>query len=452
MNLREEIKSIYKNRPTREERNREKEEKNRYHRQGKHDAGRTKVIFPGRRGYQIALLVMAVAAICFFVMLIAVNALPADLTITLVVIVMVMLAASCLLFGSGKKWKRILGAAIAVAYMGICVMTSVYMMNTVVMLEKISDAGRTASGVPAVSVDVTTEPFNIYITGIDQWESEKGEDLERSDVNMIVTVNPKTKKILMTSIPRDTYVKLHTAQQMDKLTHTGVYGVGETLDTVHDWLGTDINYYVKMNFTAVHDIIDAMGGVRVYSPVYFESDISDYIYFKGWNELNGKEALYFARERHAFEGKDSIRVENQQRLMEAVIKKMTSSTTLLTRYGDIMAAAGNNLETNMSPSEMRDLVRMQVTDLADWDIETQKIEGEYDQDYVASLTQSMKFDVYKPSAESVRSCREKIDEVMNPDIKELNNIGKRNKSFFVNMFKRLTKTDKEAETEEKAAD
>jgi len=225
---------------------------------------------------------------------------------------------------------------------------------------------------------------------------------------------------------------------MDKLTHTGVYGVDETIYTVEEWLGIDINYYVKMNFTAVRDIINAMGGIRVYSPVAFDSSLRDYHYDQGWNELGGREALFFARERHAFEGQDSIRVENQQRVMKAIIEKMTSSTTLLTRYGDIMAAAGNNLSTNMSAEEMTDLVKMQITDLADWDIETQKIEGEYDEDYVASLTQSKKFSVYRTDIESVEACASNIYAVMHPSAEELEEASKtRSKSFVVNYIKMI---------------
>ena len=274
---------------------------------------------------------------------------------------------------------------------------------------------------------------------------EKGLDLERSDVNMIVTVNPLTKKVLLTSIPRDSYVMLHTAQQMDKLTHTGVYGVDETLNTVQDWLNIDINYYLKMNFTAVSDIINAMGGIRVYSPVAFESSLKGYKYEKGWNNLSGRQALYFARERHAFEGQDSIRVENQQRVVEAVIKKMTSSTTLLTRYGDIMAAAGDNLSTNFSTDDMVELVKMQITDLAEWDIETQKIEGEYDEDYVASLTQSQKFSVYKTDADSVRKCVDAVNAVLAPTSTELQEAAKsRSHSFVVNLISHIAEKIGEA--------
>lgn len=389
--------------------------------------------FPRKKPYIIALLLMAIAAICFFVMLIVMNVLPSDLTIIMCLLVMALLLITCFLFSSRYKWKRILGIVVAVLF--VCVVAGVtgFMGNTYAMFNKISVGNVDATGPRAESVDVTEEPFNVYITGIDQWEEEEGLDLERSDVNMIVTVNPTTKKVLLTSIPRDSYVKLHTAQEMDKLTHTGIYGVDETLKTVEDWMGIDINYYVKMNFTAVRDIINAMGGVRVYSPVAFDSSLKDYHYDKGWNDIGGREALYFARERHAFEGEDSIRVENQQRMMKAIIKKMTSSTTLLLKYGDVMNAAGKNLSTNMSAEDMQDLARMQITELADWDIKSQKITGDYDMDYVASLSSKRQYSIYRPDEKSVASCREGIEKIMNPTSSDKEEaVSKRSKSFLIN--------------------
>lgn len=411
----------------------------------KHDKNHAPAI---KKAYSIVSIFMGIAAVGFLVILIMVDPLPADLTIVLVLFMLGLLAVSVLLFRSDTKWKRAAGIITGAVFLLIITFSTNFMLSTYAMLNSIVDSGINATGPKAAAVDVVNEPFNIYLTGIDQWGDEKGLDLERSDVNMIITVNPKTKKILLTSIPRDTYVRLHTARQMDKLTHTGVYGVDETLNTVHDWLGVDINYYVKMNFDAMVDIIDAIGGIRVWSPTAFESDISDHVFYKGWNDFDGMDAMYFARERQAFEGRDSIRVENQQRVMKATIKKMMSSTTLLTKYGDIMVAAGDNLQTNMTPDEMTALVKMQIGELADWDIESQKIEGYYDQDYVASLTQEMKFDVYRPYPSSVRSCTDNIEAVMNPDRASLANLEKRNRSFFVNMVKRMTGADKDTAASE----
>ena len=261
---------------------------------------------------------------------------------------------------------------------------------------------------------------------------------------MIVTVNPVTKKVLLTSIPRDAYVKLHTAQQMDKLTHTGIYGVDETLNTVEDWLGIDLNYYVKMNFSAAVEIIDALGGIKVYSPVAFESSLKGYQYKKGWQYLGGYKALYFARERHAFEGQDSVRVENQQIVVKAVIKKMTSSTALLSNYGDVMNAARRNMRTNMSSDEMLELVKMQLTDLSEWDVQTQKLEGEYGEDYVASLTQRQKFSVYNVDPSSISKCMEKLDGVINPSAAELEAAEQNaRRGFILNAVNRVTQKVKE---------
>jgi len=434
MTFKEEVKDIIDKKPTREERIKEK--------QGKH----AKVelhLFPKKTFYRIVLLVMSMVAAVFLSMMILMDIFPSDLTFLLIALLFGLLIITCLLFASNRRWKRIIGILFACVFMVLFIGASSFMGNTYAMLGKISDSGKSATGPAAKSVNVTEEPFNIYITGIDQWEDEKGLDLERSDVNMIVTVNPLTKKLLLTSIPRDTYVKLHTAQQMDKLTHTGIYGVDETLYTVEDWLGIDLNYYVKMNFTGAKDIIDAMDGINMYSPIEFESSIKGYKYVKGWNKMGGSKSLYYARERKAFEGQDSVRVENQQRVLKAVIKKMTSSTTLLTKYGDIVAAAGDNMSTNMPANDMKALVRMQMTDLSEWDIQTQKIEGEYGEDYVASLSSANKYSIYRPDEQSVEKCMKKIDEVENERPSEDDNVLIRNKSFIVNGVNRVLEKWKE---------
>lgn len=401
--------------------------------------------FPRKPAYIIGILLLALAAIAFLGMLIIADLLPPDLTIIVAVAVVVLLMLTCFMFSSRYRWKRLIGIVLCLMLVFVLVSVTGFMSSTYATMNKISSSGISAEGPHAKSVNVTQEPFNIYITGIDQWEEEKGYDLERSDVNMIVTVNPLTKKVLLTSIPRDSYVKLHTAQAMDKLTHTGVYGVDETINTVQDWLDIDLNYYVKMNFTAVRDIINAMGGIRVYSPVEFDSSLRPYHYKKGWNDLGGRQALFFARERHAFEGQDSIRVENQQRVMKAIIKKMTSSSTLLTSYDDVMAAAGKNMSTNMSSKEMTELVKMQITDLAEWDIESQKMKGEYGEDYVASLSQKNKYSVYYVDEDSMKKCVEGIENIMNPSAAELEEaIKTKSRSFVLNYINMISEKIREA--------
>lgn len=436
MDLKDEVKDIIDNRPTSEERREYKTHAK--EKRKKHASDEKRRAFPRRKGYIIALLVMAVATIAFLAMLIVANLLPPDLTVLLAVIVVVLLLLTNFMFASRYRWKRIIGILIALITVVVMVTVTSYLNSTIKTFNRIAGGGLEASGPPAKNVNVTEETFNIYLTGIDQWASEKGMDLERSDVNMIITVNPQTKKVLLTSIPRDSYVKLHSTGEMDKLTHTGIYGVEETIGTVEDWFGIDINYFVKMNFTGAMTIITAMNGIDVYSPVEFDSSIKGYHYNQGWNHLYGKEALYFARERKAFEGQDEIRVENQQRVLEAIIKKMTSSTTLLIYYGEIMDAAGDNIMTNMSAEDMKDLVRMQITDMASWDFEKQKVEGEPDEDYVASLSSSQMYSIIRTDEDSVRKCVEaikKLAETEEVDTRE--SIKENSRSFFVNLVRHM---------------
>lgn len=360
---------------------------------------------------------MALAGAFFLALMTVVDAFPLNYILYAVAAMFVLLILADILFKRKRRFLRITGILVACVFLLVYGLGSYYLGTTFAMFSRIGGNG--SEEITADEVDISKEAFNIYLTGIDQWNKEKGLDLERSDVNMIVTVSPQSKEILLTSIPRDTYIPLHRTGTMDKLTHTGIYGVDETINSVQDWLGIDLNYYVKMNFSAVRDVIDAMGGIDVYSPVAFSSSISNYSYIKGWNHLNGKAALFFARERKSFEGKDDIRVENQQRVVKAVIDKMTSSTTLLTKYGDILSAAGKSLETNMSSKEMQSLVRMQLEDLGSWEITNQKIKGDYDMDYVASMAATNMYQVYRPKKESVDECLAAIKDTMNPTQEEI---------------------------------
>lgn len=269
----------------------------------------------------------------------------------------------------------------------------------------------------AKRTNVTEEPFNIFVSGIDVFGEIN--QVSRSDVNMIITVNPKTKKILLTSMPRDSYVLLHTYQDYDKLTHSGIYGIDETVSTVEDWLGTDINYYLRVNFTTLVDVVNAIGGVDVYSPVAFSSSIHDFDYVEGMNHLDGKQALYFARERHAFEAADEARNENQQRVMKAILDKLLSSTTLLTKYDSLIAAMQDELETNMSTQEISSLVKMQLDDFQSWEIKTCNIHGEGDSRGTYSMGANRPLYVSIPIDESVEDVKSKIYKVMNPTEEEL---------------------------------
>ncbi len=372
---------------------------------------------PRRVIYLLVLIIMALAAIGFLVMLILLDMLPKELTLGIIAVMLSLLIVTGLLFMSRRRGFRITGIITSLIFLVVFVSATAFMSSTYAMLNKVSSEREAlASG---GLVNVTGEPFNIYITGIDQWTKDRGYDLERSDVNMIVTVSPVTHKILLTSIPRDAYIVLHRTGTMDKLTHTGVYGVDETLTSVGEWLDLDFSYYVKMNFNACVKIVDAVGGVDVDSPKAFKSKISKYKYKKGINHLNGKQALYYARERAAFEGEDQLRVRNQLQVMEAVIQKVTTSSTLLTSYGSIMEALGDEMETNMPTSDIQKLMKMQLSDMRPWEIETQRMTGTYDMEVVASLDSSNKYSVLKVDPASKNSCLMNIARTLNPTEAEL---------------------------------
>lgn len=193
---------------------------------------------------------------------------------------------------------------------------------------------------------------------------------------MIMTVNTETRQVLLTSIPRDAYVVLHTSQEKDKLTHSGVYGIDETTSTVEDWLGIKIDYYVRANFNMVMTLVNAMDGIDVYSDYTFKSSISDYSYKKGWNYLTGKGAFYFARERKVFKDSDQQRIKDQQKVVKGIFRKMTSKKVLLLNYTRLLDAVEGYMQTSMTKDEISALVKMQLNDMSGkWTINSIAIKG-----------------------------------------------------------------------------
>ena len=377
-----------------------------------------KKIFPKKNAYILLLIAMMLVGIGFLVMMMVVDAFPLNVVLGFIALLLIMLGLTSVLCSRDKKGLRITGIVIAALFILIYGLGTYYLTTTYSMFARIS-TDKYETSASASSVDVTEDSFNVYITGIDQWAKEKGMDLERSDVNMIMTVCPKTRKITLTSIPRDAYVPLHRTGTMDKLTHTGIYGVDETLNTVHDWTGLDLNYYVKVNFTACVGIIDAIGGVDVYSPVAFSSAISKYSYDEGWNHLDGKAALFFARERKAFNEEDQLRVKNQLRVIKAMLNKLLSSKTLLTSYGELMSVISDDMETNMPVSDIQALVKMQMADLSKWDIKMQRMSGDYMMAVVASMDSRNQYQVLDINDKTFNSCINNINKTMNPTAAEI---------------------------------
>lgn len=262
----------------------------------------------------------------------------------------------------------------------------------------------------ASKYSIKSGKFNVYISGIDT--SGNISNVSRSDANILATVNTETHEVLLTSIPRDYYVTLHSYGAKDKLTHSGIYGINETIKTAEDILDTDINYYVRVNFTTVIKLVDKLGGIDVYSEYDFTSNAAKaFHYNKGYNHLNGEEALAFSRERYAFNSGDNQRVKNQQAVIEAVIKKVLNSTTLLTKYTDILEALKGSFQTNIAQDDISALVKDQINNMSSWSVKTNSLTGTG----ASSSTYSMggtPLYVMVPSSTSVNDAKDKIDKVL----------------------------------------
>ena len=217
-------------------------------------------------------------------------------------------------------------------------------------------------------VSVTQNAFNIFISGIDT--TGPVSTVSRSDVNMIVTVNPQSKKILMTSIPRDYYVTLSNKGKKDKLTHAGLAGVENSVKTLENFLNIDINYYARVNFTSLIQMVDALGGIEVYS----DQDIPKLGIHEGINQMDGKKALSFSRERYSYKSGDNHRVQNQQKVLEAMLNKMMSPA-IITNYSSILDHIDGCFETNMTSDEITSLIKMQLSDMSSWDIQQIQLQG-----------------------------------------------------------------------------
>lgn len=231
-------------------------------------------------------------------------------------------------------------------------------------------------------VDVDTTPFVIYVSGSDTRSTNlnvKG----RSDVNILVVVNPKTSQVLMINTPRDYYVQNPgLGNKFDKLTHCGNYGISCSQTALSQLYGVDINYYAKINFAGFETLIDAIDGVTVYSDVAFNAMGTPIR--KGENHLYGRDALRFARERYALSGGDDARGKNQMKVIQAVIDKL-STGVIISRYAQILHSLEGMFVTNMVGGEIPDLVKLQLSEMPQWDVQNFAVRGKYSTQTTASI-------------------------------------------------------------------
>ncbi len=261
---------------------------------------------------------------------------------------------------------------------------------------------------------ITKEPFVLYLSGVDT----RGDLTEkaRSDVNIIAAVNPVTKQVVLINTPRDYYVDLAGTNSKDKLTHAGLYGVQTSMDTLGNLYGVNVEHYIRINFAGFINIVDALGGVDVYSDQAFTSVGSPGYYdpttfVEGWNHLDGKAALAFARERHAFKTGDVQRGINQMKVIDAMLNKI-KSPALLMGFTKILDAVADSFVTSLSTNQISALVRMQLSDFAEWNIERYTVTGTSGSSTKCYSAKGQKLYVMKPDEASVAKAKEMIAAVM----------------------------------------
>ena len=238
--------------------------------------------------------------------------------------------------------------------------------------------------------DISKDGFTILVSGNDSYGTLQDSNT-RSDANLLLTVNPKTGTILMTSIPRDYYVELVCPSDddelacpegsYDKLTHSGLMGVKSTEETIEKALGININYNVRINFSSVVNLVDALDGIDLDIKKGEEVDVfytnSQPGLSVGKHHVDGETALAFARERHAYLDGDNQRVRNQQKVFKAIFKRIISPK-MITNYGKFMDAIAVAFDTNLSGDEISKFVKYELDNMPNWKIESYAIVAEPD--------------------------------------------------------------------------
>lgn len=253
--------------------------------------------------------------------------------------------------------------------------------------------------------NITDRCFNVFLSGIDTGGDVTNKS--QSDVNIILSVNPMKNQIYVVSTPSDYYIPLSiSGEEKDKLCYAGNYGIDVSMNTLSRLYNIDIDYYVRMNFTGFKDIIDELGGIDVYSDYSFKTH--GYTFKKGLNKnLNGNEALWFARERESFKKGDYSRGKNQMKVIEAVIEK-TSSRSILSDYKDVLKNVSECFQTNMSIGTMKSLVKMHVSKGHNWNILLYGVKGKNGVERTYSIP-SMKQHVLIPNKGSVKQATENFE-------------------------------------------
>ena len=360
------------------------------------------------KGGMVLLVLQAILSLAALVQLWRTQMLPVLylVIITALLVLLWLLVRKCLASHSGAVVARVLSVLLCAALAVGCV----WAQQGLAALDSMTSGLLTG----AEANKITKEPFVVYLSGVDN----RGELTEkaRSDVNILAVVNPTTKQVALINTPRDYYVDLAGTDSKDKLTHAGLYGVETSMATLGNLYGVNVEHYLRINFAGFINIIDAIGGVDVYSDQAFTSVGSPGYYdpttfAEGWNHLDGKSALAFARERHAFKTGDIQRGINQMKVIDAVANKL-KSPALLMGFSKLMDAAADCFVTSLSQEQISALVRMQLGDLANWDIQSYTVTGSGAKSTKCYSAKGQSLYVMKPDENSVNEAKALIAAVL----------------------------------------
>ena len=259
--------------------------------------------------------------------------------------------------------------------------------------------------------NVKGDSFNVYISGIDTYGPISS--VSRSDVNIIMTVNRETKKILLTTTPRDSYVPIADGgnNQKDKLTHAGIYGVDASIHTLENLYGIDLNYYARLNFTSFLKLIDLLGGVDVHNDQDFTSLHGKFHFPVGNVHLDSEQALGFVRERYSLADGDRDRGRNQQKVIVAILQKLTS-TEALKNYDSIIKGLQDSVQTNMPLETMMNLANAQLESGGTYKINSQDLKGTGRMDLPSYAMPESNLYMMEISDSSLESVKAAINDVM----------------------------------------
>ena len=260
--------------------------------------------------------------------------------------------------------------------------------------------------------EVVTSPFVVYISGSDTRNDFL--DVSLSDVNILAAINPQTKQILLLNTPRDYFVPNPAGNgALDKLTHCGRYGIDCSIKALEDLYELKIDYYGQINFKGFEGLVDAIGGITFHSDKSFQA--RDTYIKAGENQLTGAQALDVARERYHVSGGDNGRGKNQMKMIKAVIEKVTSSTALISNYADVLSSLEGMVVTSFRSAEISALVKMQLTDMAQWNIQSFAVTG-FDGNEITYSYRGQELYVMLPNEKTVAYASTLVNKVLDGQV------------------------------------